>query len=61
MQDLADWAERMLGHRPKDIALFRRAVTHASHGKEHYERLEFLGDRVLGLVVAQWLVESYPT
>ena len=31
-------------------ALFERALTHASHGGDHYERLEFLGDRVLGLV-----------
>ena len=59
-EELADWIERMLGHRPKDIAPFERALTHASFGPDHYERLEFLGDRVLGLVVAQWLIETYP-
>jgi ribonuclease III len=55
-----EWVEQALGHELKDPSLFERAVTHASHGREHYERLEFLGDRVLGLVVAQWLVETYP-
>jgi dsRNA-specific ribonuclease len=30
-----------------------RALTHSSKGIENYERLEFLGDRVLGLVIAE--------
>ncbi len=54
------WVERTLGCRPQDLAPFERAVTHSSRGEDHYERLEFLGDRVLGLVMAQWLVETYP-
>jgi ribonuclease III len=38
--------------------LWLQALTHGSTGKEHnYERLEFLGDRVLGLVIAEWLYE----
>ncbi|HYI63879.1 MAG TPA: ribonuclease III [Allosphingosinicella sp.] len=57
---LADWLEEMLGHRPADLALFERALTHASHGEDNYERLEFLGDRVLGLVIAEWLIETWP-
>ena len=60
MVKLADWVEQTLGHRPKDLALFERALTHSSHGDEHYERLEFLGDRVLGLAVATWLFELFP-
>ncbi|GAA4012477.1 ribonuclease III [Sphingomonas swuensis] len=52
-------AER-LGHAPKELSLFERALTHPSHGKQHYQRLEFLGDRVLGLVIAEWLEERFP-
>lgn len=49
-----------IGGEPKDPELFERALTHGSHGRETYERLEFLGDRVLGLVVASWLYERFP-
>jgi ribonuclease-3 len=55
-----DWLQEMLGRRPSDPALFERALTHASFGPEQYERLEFLGDRVLGLAVAGWLYEMFP-
>lgn len=58
--DVASWVEQALGHRPADPALFRRALTHSSRGEDHYERLEFLGDRVLGLAVADWLFELFP-
>jgi ribonuclease-3 len=57
---VADWIETTLGHRPVDPALFRRAMTHSSHGDADYERLEFLGDRVLGLVIAAWLYRLLP-
>ncbi len=60
MTDLANWIEGATGHRPRDLALFARALTHASFGEANYERLEFLGDRVLGLIVARWLYETYP-
>jgi len=41
-----------------DPALWREALTHGSTGEpRNYERLEFLGDRVLGLVIAEWLHE----
>ena len=58
--DIAGWIEANLGHRPRDPALFERALTHSSSGDVHYERLEFLGDRVLGLVIAGWLYEVFP-
>lgn len=58
--DLADWLEEKAGHRPADLALFERALTHSSRGEGNYERLEFLGDRVLGLVVADWLYGLFP-
>ncbi|PZU06341.1 ribonuclease III [Sphingomonas sp.] len=57
---LAAWIEQKLGHAPRDLALFRRALTHGSHSEAHYERLEFLGDRVLGLIASAWLYRRYP-
>lgn len=58
--DLAGWIERSLGHAPRDLKLFERALTHGSAARDSYERLEFLGDRVLGLAVARWLFERFP-
>ena len=57
---IADWVEQKLEHRPHELALFERALTHSSRSGEDYERLEFLGDRVLGLVVADWLYALFP-
>jgi ribonuclease-3 len=57
----SSWLAEALGHRPRDLALYERALTHASHGgREDYERLEFLGDRVLGLAMAAWLYALFP-
>lgn len=51
---LTDFAGRPL----KDEALWLEALTHGSTGHpRNYERLEFLGDRVLGLSIADWLHE----
>ena len=50
-----------LGHRFKDEGLLRQALTHASASskKDHdNQRLEFLGDRVLGLAISQALIED---
>lgn len=60
LSEVADWVARALGHTPRDPARFERALTHSSRSTADYERLEFLGDRVLGLVVAEWLLEVYP-
>ena len=54
-----------LGHRFRSPQLLDEALTHRSAlqedgGRFDYERLEFLGDRVLGLVVADLLTEIYP-
>jgi len=49
-----------LGYHFKDDQMLARALTHASTGDENYERLEFLGDRVLGLVVAEILYRCFP-
>ena len=62
MSSVADFIRRQLGHRAKDLNLFELALTHSSvAGNQSYERLEFLGDRVLGLVIAQALYARYPT
>lgn len=59
LSDLADWLTVTLGHAPIDLAPFERALTHGSQAAANYERLEFLGDRVLGLVMAEWLFELF--
>jgi ribonuclease III len=58
--EIAAFVRDRLGRVPKDLPLFERAFSHSSAGPDSYERLEFLGDRVLGLVVAQTLYERYP-
>ena len=60
MSDFPSFIAEALGRQPLEQALFERALTHGSHSGETYERLEFLGDRVLGLVVAAWLYERFP-
>ncbi|GGA59182.1 ribonuclease III [Sphingomonas psychrolutea] len=59
-EPLRDWLTATLGHRPVDLTPYERALTHGSQAAANYERLEFLGDRVLGLVMAQWLFELFP-
>lgn len=63
---LDDLASR-LGHGFSDRTLLREALTHPSlnmaergNARWGYERFEFLGDRVLGLVIAEWLIERFP-
>ena len=49
-----------LGYRFIDPALAQLALTHRSMGKPNNERLEFLGDALLGAVIAQMLYEAHP-
>lgn len=52
---------KVLGYVFTDVALLREALTHPSlEGGKQYQRLEFVGDRVLSLVIAEWLYEKYP-
>ncbi len=60
MTDFTHWIETVLGASPGDPGLYERATTHSSREESDYERLEFLGDRVLALVIARWLYERYP-
>ena len=56
--------EEQTSHTFRDLARLERALTHASARQSvgsDYERLEFLGDRVLGLVIAEMLFRAYPT
>jgi len=52
--------EQFLGHEFTDRALLQQALTHRSAGSRNNERLEFLGDAVLGGVIAEDLYRRYP-
>jgi ribonuclease-3 len=54
------WVRAELGYEPRDPALFRAALTHRSAPGPNNERLEFLGDAVLNLVVAHHLYAAFP-
>lgn len=67
MGDQVAELERRLGLRLRDRALLAQALVHRSYlnealepGTLSNERMEFLGDAVLGLVAAQWLYHRYP-
>jgi ribonuclease III len=53
------WLETLIGGKLQDLSLFERALTHGSTGKPDYQRLEFLGDRVLGLTIAETLYTRF--
>lgn len=55
-----DKLQARIGYVFRDQDLLRRSLRHASMGGVSNERLEFLGDRVLGLVVAERLFSNYP-
>jgi ribonuclease-3 len=57
--------EKRLGYRFRRLDLLELSLTHRSWANEqgipeHYERLEFLGDAVLGMVTAEWLYANHP-
>ncbi len=53
--------EKRINYKFKDKKLLIRALTHKSYDKEdNNEKIEFLGDRVLGLIIAKKLLEIYP-
>ena len=59
--------ETAIGYRFQNITLLQNALTHSSYANEHWhnslksnERLEFLGDSVLGMVVAEHLYRTFP-
>lgn len=54
------WLREALGYEPHDAALFAAALTHRSASGPNNERLEFLGDAVLNLVIAELLYRGFP-
>ena len=61
--EMLDAAEKLIGHQFEDRPLLRRALTHASLTDDRLdsnERLEFLGDAVLGMVVCEYLHDRFP-
>jgi ribonuclease-3 len=51
---------RALGHSFADARLLEQALTHRSAGRRNNERLEFLGDALLNLIVAEHVFDAYP-
>lgn len=52
--------EQKLGYQFQDQRLLEQALTHRSCKGQHNERLEFLGDAILGLVIAEALFQNHP-
>jgi ribonuclease-3 len=59
MDSRLDALQRRIGHRFNDSELLTRALTHRSFGADHNERLEFLGDAVLSVVISSLLYERF--
>jgi ribonuclease III len=60
LSEMESWLHTNFGADIGDTALYTRALTHGSTGEADYQRLEFLGDRVLGLVIADMLYARFP-
>lgn len=65
-KNLHEWLHSLLGQAPKRLSLYVEALTHRSYANEHnqnysYQRLEYLGDSVLGFLTAEYLYNKYPT
>ncbi len=63
--ELSTFLLKRLGYRPKNVKLFEKAFTHKSYsntkqGVKSNERLEYLGDRVIDLIVADYLFQKFP-
>ena len=59
MEHRVDALQQRTGYRFSDARLLTRALTHRSSGADHNERLEFLGDAVLSLVISSLLFERF--
>ena len=61
MENKINKLQKILGIKFKEKKLLVQAITHKSYNsKTNYEKLEFLGDRVLGLTISNKLIELYP-
>ena len=59
-QSKSKWCLRSFNYGFRDISLLQVSLTHRSYSAENNERLEFLGDAVLDLVLSDLLFQSYP-
>ncbi|MEQ9229727.1 MAG: ribonuclease III domain-containing protein, partial [Cyclobacteriaceae bacterium] len=66
-RELANNFGRITGKQPINLGLYKQAVSHSSVAKKNrggikdsYERLEYLGDAILGMIVAEFLFTKYP-
>ncbi len=57
---IRSWLRGVLGRDPQQLDLYRAALTHRSAQEDNNERLEFLGDAVLGMVIAAELYRRFP-
>jgi len=57
---IAAWLRKLLGRDVQQPELYRAALTHRSAQQDNNERLEFLGDAVLGMVIAEELFRRFP-
>ena len=61
MKEKINNLQKKLNIRFKNINLLKKAITHKSYDQfNNYEKLEFLGDRILGLIISKKLIELYP-
>lgn len=60
MEKAVAWVKDTLGYEFQDETLLKRALTHRSAAGPHNERMEFLGDAVLQLVISEYLYENRP-
>ncbi|MFK7863913.1 MAG: ribonuclease III [Pseudohongiellaceae bacterium] len=60
MSNPIDTLQKSLSHQFTDLSLLKQALTHRSAAKTNNERFEFLGDSLLGFIVAELLYEQYP-
>lgn len=52
--------EKAIGYEYKNLNYLQHALTHRSAKPEHNERLEFLGDSILGMIIAEKLYDNFP-
>ena len=51
---------KAIGYKFNNVALLEQALTHRSAAKKHNERLEFLGDAILGMIIGEMLYKRFP-
>ena len=61
MSDKLNILQKKINIKFKDLNYLKKSITHKSFNAENnYEKLEFLGDRILGFVISKKLIELYP-